>query len=285
MSESTLVDARTLHAHLADPDWRVVDCRFDLANPAAGEAAFAAGHVAGAVYAHLDRDLSAPRTERSGRHPLPEPDAAAATFGRLGIDSRTQVVAYDDSAGMYAARLWWMLRWLGHERVAVLDGGLAAWRAAGFPLVVEATAVARREFVPRPRERALVNADELDGLLEGIACLLLDARAPERYEGRTEPLDPKAGHVPGARNHPYVRNLGPDGRFLPAAELRERLLARLHGRAPSEVVSMCGSGVTACHTLLALEVAGLPGGRLYPGSWSEWCRDPSRPVATGPEPA
>lgn len=285
MSESTLVDARTLHANLANPDWRVVDCRFDLTNPAAGEAAFATGHVAGAVYAHLDRDLSAPRTERSGRHPLPSPESAAATFGRLGIDSRVRVVAYDDSAGMYAARLWWMLRWLGHERVAVLDGGLAAWRAAGFPLVAESTPVAPRTFVPQPRARAVVNADELDGLLEGIACLLLDARAPERYEGRTEPLDPKAGHVPGARNHPYVRNLGPDGRFLPPDELRERLLARLRGRAPSEVVSMCGSGVTACHTLLALEIAGLPGGRLFPGSWSEWSRDPARPVATGPEPA
>jgi thiosulfate/3-mercaptopyruvate sulfurtransferase len=284
MSESTLVDARTLHAHLAAPDWRVVDCRFDLANTAAGEAAYAAGHVPGAVYAHLDRDLSAPRTELSGRHPLPSPDAAAATFGRLGIDSHVQVVAYDDSAGMYAARLWWLLRWLGHARVAVLDGGLGAWRAAGFALTPDVPAIAPRTFLPEPRPRSLVNADELDGLLEGNACLLLDARAPERYEGRTEPLDPKAGHVPGARNHPYVRNLGADGRFLPAAELRERLLGRLRGRAPSEVVSMCGSGVTACHTLLALDVAGLPGGRLYPGSWSEWCRDPARPVATGPEP-
>jgi thiosulfate/3-mercaptopyruvate sulfurtransferase len=186
---------------------------------------------------------------------------------------------------MYAARLWWLLRWLGHARAAVLDGGLPAWRAAGQPLTREVAPVAPRTFVPKPAPRALVNAEELDGLLEGNACLLLDARAPERYEGRTEPLDPKAGHVPGARNHPYVRNLGPDGRFLPRDELRERLLARLRGRASSEVVSMCGSGVTACHTLLALEAAGLPGGRLYPGSWSEWCRDPARPVATGPEPA
>jgi thiosulfate/3-mercaptopyruvate sulfurtransferase len=264
---ATLVDARALAARLPDPDWRIVDCRFDLAAPAAGEAAYAASHVPGAVYAHLDRDLSAPRTERSGRHPLPAADAAAATFARLGIDARTQVVAYDASGGMYAARLWWMLRWLGHERAA------------------EPVRVEPRSFVAHPQARAFVNADELDGLLEGNACLLLDARAPERYEGRAEPLDPKAGHVPGARNHPYVRNLGADGRFLPEAELRERLLARLRGRAPSEVVSMCGSGVTACHTLLALEAAGLPGGRLYPGSWSEWSRDPQRPVATGPEPA
>jgi thiosulfate/3-mercaptopyruvate sulfurtransferase len=285
MALTTLVDARTLAAHLANPDWRVVDCRFDLGAPAAGEAAYAAGHVPGAVYAHLDRDLSAPRTERSGRHPLPEPDALAATFGRLGMDARVQVVAYDESGGVYAARLWWLLRWLGHERVAVLDGGLAAWRAAGQPLQPGNEHAPPRTFVPCPQPRRFVNADELDGLLEGNACLLLDARAPERYEGRSEPLDPKAGHVPGARNHPYVRNLGPDGRFLPAAELQQLLTARLRGRAPSEVVSMCGSGVTACHTLLALEVAGLPGGRLYPGSWSEWCRDPQRPVATGPEPA
>lgn len=287
---ATLVDARALAAHLArataaDADWRIVDCRFDLADPAAGEAAYAAGHVPGAVYAHLDRDLSAPRTERSRRHPLPEVGAAAATFGRLGIDARTQVVAYDASGGMYAARLWWMLRWLGHERAAVLDGGWQAWTAAGLPVSTERASVEPRGFVARPQERATVNADELDGLLEGNACLLLDARAPERYEGRAEPLDPKAGHVPGARNHPYARNLGADGRFLPEAALRELLRARLRGRAPSEVVSMCGSGVTACHTLLALEIAGLPGGRLYPGSWSEWSRDPQRPVATGPEPA
>jgi thiosulfate/3-mercaptopyruvate sulfurtransferase len=282
---ATLVDARALAARLPDPDWRIVDCRFDLAAPAAGEAAYAASHVPGAVYAHLDRDLSAPRTERSGRHPLPAADAAAATFARLGIDARTQVVAYDASGGMYAARLWWMLRWLGHERAAVLDGGWQAWTTAGLPESAEPVRVEPRSFVAHPQARAFVNADELDGLLEGNACLLLDARAPERYEGRAEPLDPKAGHVPGARNHPYVRNLGADGRFLPEAELRERLLARLRGRAPSEVVSMCGSGVTACHTLLALEAAGLPGGRLYPGSWSEWSRDPQRPVATGPEPA
>jgi thiosulfate/3-mercaptopyruvate sulfurtransferase len=286
---ATLVDARTLAARLAGADsagahWRIVDCRHDLADPAAGAAAYALGHVPGAVHAHLDRDLSAPRTERSGRHPLPAVAAAAATFGRLGIDARTQVVAYDASGGMYAARLWWMLRWLGHERVAVLDGGWQAWTAAGLPVSAEPVAVEPRTFDARPQPRAFVDVDELDGLLEGNACLLLEARAPERYEGRAEPLDPQAGHVPGARNHPYARNLGVAGHFLPAAELRERLLARLRGRAPSEVVSMCGSGVTACHTLLALEIAGLPGGRLYPGSWSEWSRDPRRPVATGPEP-
>jgi thiosulfate/3-mercaptopyruvate sulfurtransferase len=285
MTFRTVVDVATLAAHGNDAAWRVVDCRFDLADPAAGEAAYAAGHVPGAVYAHLDRDLSGPRTPRSGRHPLPEPATLAATFSRLGIDATTQVVAYDDSGGCYAARLWWLLRWLGHDAVAVLDGGLAAWRAAGQPLSTGAPHVAPRRFEPRVAPRATVDAEVLEGLLEGGAVVLLDARAPERFAGRVEPLDPKAGHVPGARNHPYVRNLGPDGRFLPAAELRERLQERLGGRRPEEIVSMCGSGVTACHTLLALEIAGLGGARLYPGSWSEWCRDPERPVATGPEPA
>lgn len=283
MPHRTLVDAATLAAHLSDPDWRVLDCRFDLARPEAGAEAYAASHVPGALYAHLDRDLSSPRTERSGRHPLPEPDALARTFAGFGIDARVQVVAYDDSAGMYAARAWWLLRWLGHANVAVLDGGLAAWRAAGLPLVTERPTIAPREFVAHPRARATVNADELAGLLEGNAALLLDARAAERFEGKVEPLDPRAGHVPGARNHPYTRNLAADGRFLAPEELSARLAARLGGRAPVDVVSMCGSGVTACHTLLALEIAGLGGARLYPGSWSEWSRDPERPVATGPE--
>ncbi|MCZ8133081.1 MAG: sulfurtransferase [Steroidobacteraceae bacterium] len=282
MTHRTLVDAATLAARLGDAGWRLVDCRFDLAKPDAGLAAYRESHLPGAVYAHLDHDLSAPRTERSGRHPLPLPAALAHTFGRWGIDADVQVVAYDDSAGMYAARLWWLLRWLGHERVAVLDGGLRAWREGGHPLTTAEPSVAPRVFVANPRPRATVGADELAGLLEGDACRLLDARAAERFEGRVEPLDPKAGHVPGARNHPYTRNLGDDGRFLPEAQLRERLLERLRGRGPSEVVSMCGSGVTACHTLLALEIAGLPGARLYPGSWSEWSRDPARPVATGP---
>lgn len=284
MTFRTVVDVGTLAAHRGDAAWRVVDCRFDLSNPDAGEAAYAAAHVPGAVYAHLDRDLSSARTPRSGRHPLPDPAVLAATFGRLGIDAGTQVVAYDESGGFYAARLWWLLRWLGHDAVAVLDGGLAAWRAAGQPLEADVPAIAPRRFEPRVAERATVDAEVLEGLLEGAAVVLLDARATERFEGRVEPLDPKAGHVPGARNHPYTRNLGPDGRFLPAGELRERLLERLAGRRAEEVVSMCGSGVTACHTLLAFAIAGLDGPRLYPGSWSEWSRDPSRPVATGPEP-
>jgi len=282
MSYTTLVDVPTLAAHATDPSLRIVDCRFDLGDPDAGAALYRREHLPGAVYAHLDTDLSGPRAPWTGRHPLPEPEALAATFGRLGIGAGVQVVAYDDSGGIYAARLWWLLRWLGHDAAAVLDGGLAAWRAAGQPLSAVSAAPAPRRFVAAPRAGAQLGADELAALLARDACLLLDARSAERFEGRVEPLDPRAGHVPGARNHHYARNLGADGRFLPTASLRASCERLLGARTPAAVVSMCGSGVTACHTLLALEVAGLPGARLYPGSWSEWCRDPARPVATGP---
>ncbi|HUO80684.1 MAG TPA: sulfurtransferase [Steroidobacteraceae bacterium] len=282
MNHHTLIDVQTLAAGLADPAFRIVDCRFDLGDPDAGPALYRGGHLPGAVYAHLDADLSGPRAPWTGRHPLPEPEALAATFGRLGIGAGVQVVGYDDSGGIYAARLWWLLRWLGHEAAAVLDGGLAAWRAAGLPLSDAGAAPAPRRFVAAPRAAAHVSADELAALLARRACLLLDARSAERYQGRVEPLDPKAGHVPGAVNHHYARNLGADGRFLAPPALRALFEPQLGGRPPAAIVSMCGSGVTACHTLLALEIAGLPGARLYPGSWSEWCRDPARPVATGP---
>jgi thiosulfate/3-mercaptopyruvate sulfurtransferase len=283
MDLPTVVDTVTLAAHLDDPDWRIVDCRFDLGEPEAGATAYARQHIPGAVYAHLDRDLSGPRTPWSGRHPLPEVPVLAATLGTLGIDAAVQVVAYDESGGVYAARLWWLLRWLGHRRVAVLDGGLAAWRAEHRPLSAVAATPAPRKFKPEPDPGGQVSADELAALLARRECLLLDARATERFEGRVEPLDPKAGHVPGARSHPFSRNLGSDGRFLGAGALRAQFAALFGPVPPAEVVSMCGSGVTACHTLLALEIAGLGGARLYPGSWSEWCRDPGRPVATGPE--
>jgi thiosulfate/3-mercaptopyruvate sulfurtransferase len=282
MSYHTIVDVPTLAAHATDPSLRIVDCRFDLGDPDAGAALYRREHLPGAVYAHLDTDLSGPRAPWTGRHPLPDPEALAATFGRLGIGTATQVVGYDDSGGIYAARLWWLLRWLGHEAVAVLDGGLAAWRAAGQALSAASPVPAPQHFVAAPRADAHLGADELAALLARDACLLLDARSAERFEGRVEPLDPRAGHVPGATNHHYARNLGADGRFLPAAALRASFERLLGTRAPTAVVSMCGSGVTACHTLLALEVAGLAGARLYPGSWSEWCRDPARPVATGP---
>ncbi len=282
MNQHTLVDVESLAAGLADPALRIVDCRFDLGDPDAGAALYRRGHLPGAVYAHLDMDLSGPRAPWTGRHPLPEPELLVATFSRLGIDAGVQVVGYDDSGGIYAARLWWLLRWLGHEAVAVLDGGLAAWRAARRPLSSDAVLPLARRFVAAPRPQTHVSADEVAAALGRGNGLLLDARSAERFEGRVEPLDPKAGHIPGASCHYYAGNLGADGRFLPAAALRAEFERLLAGRPPTALISMCGSGVTACHTLLALEVAGLSGARLYPGSWSEWCRDPARAVATGP---
>ena len=282
MTAETLMDAATLASRVDAPDLVVVDCRFDLGDAEAGRNAFRVGHIPGAFYAHLDTDLSGPRTPWTGRHPLPDPQVLATTFGRLGIGPGIQVVAYDESAGMYAARLWWLLHWLGHRAAAVLDGGLAAWRAAELPLNTDPPTAPAREFKYELRRRSHVSADDVADLLAHRACLLLDARGAERFEGRVEPLDPKAGHVPGARNHPYARNLAPDGRFLSPDQLRAVFTPVLGDRLPNELVSMCGSGVTACHTLLALEIAGFGGGRLYPGSWSEWCRDPARPVATGP---
>ncbi|MEI8297910.1 MAG: sulfurtransferase [Pseudomonadota bacterium] len=282
MTYETLVDVATLKGHLADPSFRVVDCRFELGNPDAGRALYLSGHLPGAVYAHLDADLSGPRTPWSGRHPLPEPEDLALTLGRLGINDSIQVVAYDESNGAYAARLWWLLRWLGHRRVAVLDGGLAAWRAAALPLSVPPVSVGPRHFVARPDATMHVSGDDVARLVARNECVLLDARAPERYEGRLEPLDPQAGHVPGARNHHFARNLAQNGNFLGPEALAAVLTRQLHGHPPTEAISMCGSGVTACHTLLALEIAGLTGARLYPGSWSEWSRDPGRTVAVGP---
>lgn len=278
---TTLVSAQTLARHLDDPAWVVVDCRFSLADPSAGERAYAEGHIPGARYAHLDRDLSSHITPTSGRHPLPDPPGLAARLGAWGIDSRTQVVAYDDAGGAFAARLWWLLRWLGHGAAAVLDGGIAAWTAAGGPLQSAAPTPRARSFQPRLQAGAWLDAAAVAaGLAEGT-LRLVDARTQERFRGEVEPIDPVAGHVPGAINRPFQRNLAADGRFRPADELRAELEAAAGGGAPEAVVHMCGSGVTACHNLLAMEHAGLAGSRLYAGSWSEWIRDPARPVARG----
>jgi thiosulfate/3-mercaptopyruvate sulfurtransferase len=280
--------ARRVCASAADaPGWVIVDCRFDLARPDWGAAAYRAAHIPGARYAHLERDLSGPHDERSGRHPLPTRVALAATFGNWGIDAATQVVAYDQGAGAYAARLWWLLRWLGHRAAAVLNGGFAAWEHAGLPLSDVAPAATPRHFAAPPAaDDMLVSTAALlralgAGELERGEILLVDARSAERFAGENESIDPVAGHIPGARNHPFAWNHDDVGRFLAPAELRRRWLQTLGGRAPTELVAMCGSGVTACHDLLALEAAGLPGARLYAGSWSEWIRDPARPVARG----
>lgn len=277
---TTLVSADILAAHLADPNWLVVDCRFDLAQPAAGEAAYRAGHIPGALYAHLDRDLSSPITPVTGRHPLPDPERFAATLSRWGVSAQTQVIAYDTDNGMYASRLWWLLRWVGHRSVAVLDGGFKAWAAARLPTDTEIPARSATRFEARPNRDLWVDAQQVQERVQQADWRLLDARAPERYAGKIEPLDTVAGHVPGARNHPFATNLTSEGRFGAPEELRRRYEQSQAGVADDHTIVMCGSGVTACHLLLALEVAGKPGARLYAGSWSEWIRDPRRGVAT-----
>jgi len=257
----------------------IIDCSFDLADAGAGERAFAQAHLPGAVYAHLDRDLAGAKTGRNGRHPLPARADWAATLARLGVTPARAVVVYDAQGGMYAARAWWMLRWLGHRAVSVLDGGLGAWTAAGGALetgAVEPVAAA----TAYPEGDSLVATVDADALLKSLGRVtLLDARAGERYRGEVEPLDARAGHIPGARSRFFKDNLDAQGRFRPADQLRAAFTA--FGSAPAQVVHQCGSGVTACHNLLAMEVAGLSGSALYPGSWSEWSSDPARPVALG----
>lgn len=279
---TALVSAETLVGALGDPSLCLLDCRYDLKDPGAGRAAYAAGHLPGAVYADLGRDLAGPHTAGGGRHPLPEPRELAERLGAWGIDGGVSVVAYDDSAGLYAARAWWLLRAMGHGDVRVLDGGLAAWRTAGGPLVDTPSTPRARRFRWDGRPLPGLSIDEVARRLADGTITLVDVRAAERFEGRTEPLDPVAGHVPGAVNLPQSLSLRPDGRFRSPEELRQLFDAPSWASRHAEIVCMCGSGVTACHTLLAMEIAGRPGGRLYAGSWSEWCRAPGRGVATGP---
>ncbi|MEY4753536.1 MAG: hypothetical protein RJA44_1211, partial [Pseudomonadota bacterium] len=261
----------------------LIDTSFDLADVTAGATSYQAAHLPGAHYLHLDGDLSTAKTGRNGRHPLPTRETFAATIGALGITPATPVVVYDRQGAMYAARAWWMLRWLGHTQVAVLDGGLPAWQAGGGALESGPGPDRLTQATPYPLGPAAamptLNADELQSQL-GRVCLI-DARAPERFRGDVEPLDPVGGHIPGALNRLFKDNLDAGGRFLPAGQLQNAFAALLGDRTPAQVVHQCGSGVTACHNLLAMEAAGLHGARLYPGSWSEWCSDPERPVARG----
>lgn len=279
---NTLVSATELALHLDDANSLIVDCRFDLTRPVAGEEAYRSSHIPGAVYAHLDRDLSSPITPTSGRHPLPTPQQFAAALGRWGVTSRTQIVAYDADVGSLAARLWWLARWIGHDNIAVLDGGFKAWQAAALPVTAAVPSRTATQFEPRPARDAWLDAAQVAERVRRKDWRLLDARAPERFAGEVEPLDPVAGHVAGARNHPFAGSIGADGRFLAAAQLRERFAASQAGVADDYTIAMCGSGVTACHLLLALEIAGKPGAKLYAGSWSEWIRDAARPVRKGP---
>ncbi len=275
-----LISVDDLRARLGADDLCVIDARFSLADTEAGRRAYAESHLPGAVYLHLDEDLSGPLARHGGRHPLPSPEAAAATFGRAGVGVDTHVVAYDDGDGMVAGRVWWLLRWLGVDRVQVLDGGLAAWRAAGGPETTDVPTPTVRSFDPEPRSDMVVDHAWLLEHLADPDVVVIDARAPERYRGEVEPIDPRAGHVPGARNLPFADNLE-GGRFKDDDALRERF-AHV-ARAPTLVV-YCGSGVSAAHDILALELAGVTGAKLYAGSWSDWVSHADAPVATGDEP-
>ena len=286
---TTIVSTDLLASHLevlkadtTENDWAVVDCRFDLQKEHWGRDEYRLAHIPGAVYASLNADLSSTPNGSNGRHPLPAVDALAPTLGRLGINRRTQVVAYDQDAGSYASRLWWLLRYLGHDAVAVLDGGWAKWISEGRPARRGDETRQPTTFTPSLQADRAVSLDEMIARLGDPGRVILDARAAERFEGRSETIDRVAGHIPGAVNHFFKQNLGADGTMLPPETLRANFQAPLRNLTPADAVMYCGSGVTACHNLLAMEHAGLHGARLYVGSWSEWSSDPSRPIETGP---
>lgn len=272
----TLISATELASLLNQPTppVLVLDCRFSLANPEAGSQAYAQGHVPGAVYAHLDGDLSGPKTGRNGRHPLPSPEAFMATLRQWGLQENTQVVAYDDVGGMFAARAWWMLRWLGHEHVRVLNGGWAQWLSIGGPVSTDCPPKSPSTIELHPHPETLTLIDHVQAHLGNpCAMQLIDARSPDRFRGENETMDPVGGHIPGAINRFFQNNLGPDGCFKPPEQLKQEFTHLLEGKPAHTVVHQCGSGVTACHNLLAMEHAGLRGSKLYAGSWSEWCAD------------
>ncbi len=283
---TTLILAANLAERLASAPESVLvfDCSFDLASPDAGEKAYAGGHIPGAHYLHLDRDLSGAKTGKNGRHPLPERAALVDTLASHGLMQGQQVVAYDAQGGTFASRLWWLLRWLGHDSVALLDGGLQAWQAAGYALETQSPARKQGNFKAGAPLAVTVDAHALEQNLSTHERLVVDARSADRYRGENETIDPVAGHIPGAVNRFFKDNLTADGRFKPAHTLRDEFKAVVGSTQPEHVVLQCGSGITACHNALAMEIAGLHGAALYPGSWSEWCAEPSRPVATGPNP-
>jgi thiosulfate/3-mercaptopyruvate sulfurtransferase len=280
---TTLIQAAELAANVDNPDWVIADCRHDLVNLDAGRQGYALGHLPNAVFADIETELSGakrgPDGVFRGRHPLPERDAFIETLRAWGVNDNTQVVAYDAHGGMFAARLWWLLRWVGHPAVAVLDGGMAAWQAQGLPLTAEVRAKARGSITARPSLVATAGVDEVLENIGSARRTVVDARAADRFRGENETIDPVGGHIPGAKNRFFKDNLQNDGRFKDAQQLQADFAAIV--KDPARAIMQCGSGVTACHNLLALEVAGMPGAALYPGSWSEWCADPARPVATG----
>ena len=281
MPYTTLIAADELAEHI--DRCLVVDCRHDLADPDAGRRGYLESHLPGAVFVSMDTQLSAPKNGRNGRHPMPSREQVREMLAAIGLSDDLQLVVYDTAGGGMAGRLWWMARWIGHEAVAVLDGGLAAWTRAGYPLTGETgTARASGVLTLRAPLATLVDAAQTGAAAGDPARRVIDARPGERFRGEVEPIDPVAGHIPGALSRPWSSNVREDGRFKPAPVLRAEFEALLDGRAPQAVVHSCGSGVSACHNLLAMAHAGLPGAALYGGSWSEWIADPSRPVATGP---
>jgi len=281
MNYTTLVSAATLHQQLNNPHWIVVDCRFSLADAETGAYAYRHGHLPTARYAHLNDDLSSPVTGHTGRHPLPDFRALVNKLGAWGINNHSQVVVYDDAGGAFAGRLWWLLRCLGHRNVAVLDGGIQAWQRQGHVLTTALPASKPAIFRPYWDAAGCLTAREVENGLARKTICLIDARTPERFAGQFEPIDPVAGHIPGALNRPFQKNLGDGGLFLSAEALRAQFARLLGDKTPEQTVHNCGSGVTACHNLLAMEHAGLTGSKLYAGSWSEWIRDKNRAVATG----
>jgi thiosulfate/3-mercaptopyruvate sulfurtransferase len=282
MDFHTLISTEQLATHVDDPTWRIFDCRHELSDPAIGELAYREAHIRNAQFLHLERDLSGPKTGTNGRHPLPDPATFAVCMAKCGVSNASQVIAYDDAAGMYASRLWWMLRWLGHDQVAVLDGGLPAWQRAGHAVTKEVPNVEPATFDWRLCDQP-VDTDYVLSHLRDSRLLLLDGRGADRFRGENETIDPVAGHIPGAVSRPFRDNLNSDGRFRRRQDLRAEFAALLQQRRIEDVVAYCGSGVSACHNLLALELAGFHGARLYAGSWSEWCSDRARPIAIGIE--
>ncbi|OAB51889.1 sulfurtransferase [Pseudomonas thivervalensis] len=283
MPIAQLISPQALDQRRSQSGIVILDCRFALEDPDYGQRSYAEGHIAGAWFADLERDLSGPVTKGvTGRHPLPEPAALIERLKAWGLDNDSEVVLYDDGPGAYAARAWWLLAWLGkRDGVSILDGGLKAWHAAGLPLSLDPPQNGRGTFSGAPDASLLIDAQALQQRLGEPAMTLLDARALPRFKGEVEPIDPIAGHIPGAQCAAFTNNLGADGRFLPAEQLKQRFVEKLGERSPTELVAYCGSGVTACHNLFALCLAGYPLGRLYAGSWSEWINDPQRPLAVG----
>lgn len=279
MAYTTLIDTHTLARHLSDPAWIIFDCRHDLARPQWGAEEFARAHIPQARFAHCDRQLSGPRTSASGRHPLPDAQSFVEFLAASGVSTSSQIVAYDAQGGMFAARLWWLARWVGHSAVAVLDGGWDQWLAERHPVSSAPPHAVRAPLEGNPRPH-WVDADFVHSRSSNF--VLIDARAPDRFRGENETLDPVAGHIPGARNRFFRENLATDGKFKNPTVLADEFNRILDGKRTNEVIHSCGSGVSACHNVLAMEVAGLTGSLLYAGSWSEWCANPARPIATGP---